>query len=185
MSETAVKWHATVDDLYSVDGKAELVNGRLRIMEPAGDMHGRGSTAILVSLYAYARATRAGVAYGDNVGFLTDLPHRHSFSPDAAYYTGPPAGRKFLPAPPVFAVEVRSDGDYGPAAEREMADKRRDYFAAGTLVVWDVDLFGAQAVRVFRDGDADTPSAIFRRDEEADAEPAVPGWRFAVDDLFE
>jgi hypothetical protein len=27
-------------------------------------------------------------------------------------------------------------------------------------------------------------SRIFRQGELADAEPAVPGWRFAVDDLF-
>ncbi len=36
---------------------------------------------------------------------------------------------------PVFAVEVRSKANDGPAAERA------DYFAAGTQVVWDVDLF--------------------------------------------
>ena len=42
-------------------------------------------------------------------------------------------------APPAFAAEVRSENDSGLAAESEMADKRSDYFAAGTLVVWDVD----------------------------------------------
>jgi Uma2 family endonuclease len=47
---------------------------------------------------------------------------------------------KFFEGAPVFAVEVRSEGDYGPAAERELAEKRADYFAAGTLAVWDVDL---------------------------------------------
>ena len=39
---------------------------------------------------------------------------------------------KFFQGAPVFAVEVRSEGDYGPRAEREMAAKRADYFAAGT-----------------------------------------------------
>ena len=52
---------------------------------------------------------------------------------------------------PLFAVEVRSENDYGPAAEREMAAKRADYFAAGTRVVWDVDLLGEDVVRVYRD----------------------------------
>ena len=46
---------------------------------------------------------------------------------------------RFIEGPPTFAVEVRSENDYGPAAEREMAAKRADYFEAGTLVVWDVD----------------------------------------------
>jgi hypothetical protein len=35
-------------------------------------------------------------------------------------------------------VEVRSEGDYGPRAEQELARKRADYFEAGTRAVWDV-----------------------------------------------
>ena len=31
-----------------------------------------------------------------------------------------------------------------------MAEKRADYFAAGTLGVWDVDLLGEDVVRVYR-----------------------------------
>ena len=47
---------------------------------------------------------------------------------------------KFAEGAPVFAVEIRSENDRGPAAEGRLATKRADYFAAGTLVVWDVDL---------------------------------------------
>jgi Uma2 family endonuclease len=83
---------------------------------------------------------------------------------------------KFLPEPPVFAVEVRSEGDYGPAAEREMQAKRDDYFATNTEVVWDVDLLGAEyVVRKFtKSGGSQTPVAVFKQGETADAEPAVP-----------
>ncbi len=56
---------------------------------------------------------------------------------------------EFIHGAPALAVEVRSQNDYGPKADREMAEKRADYFAAGTLVVWDVDLLGADVVRVF------------------------------------
>ena len=56
---------------------------------------------------------------------------------------------KFLNGAPVFAVEVRSEGDYGSTAEQEMAQKRADYFAAGTLVVWDVDLMSEDVVRSY------------------------------------
>jgi Uma2 family endonuclease len=38
-------------------------------------------------------------------------------------------------------------------------------------------------VRVYRADDPDHPT-IYRRGETAEAEPAVPGWRIAVDDLF-
>jgi Uma2 family endonuclease len=120
---------------------------------------------------------------GDNKGFRVQLPHRSSFSPDAAFYTGPRTGMRFFEGAPVFAVEVRSEGDYGPNAEAAMAAKRADYFAAGTLVVWDVDLLSDDVVRVYRTDDPENPT-IYRRGEIADAEPAVPGWRMPVDDLF-
>jgi Uma2 family endonuclease len=90
---------------------------------------------------------------------------------------------KFLEGAPVFAVEVRSEGDYGPAAERAMAEKRRDYFAAGTLVVWDVDVLRDEIVRVYRASDPEKPT-LYPRGEIAEAEPAIPGWTFPVNDLF-
>jgi Uma2 family endonuclease len=69
-----------------------------------------------------------------------NLLHREAFSPAVAYHIGPRMGMRFAEGAPVFAVEVRSENDYGPAAERAMAEKHADYFACGTLVVWDVDL---------------------------------------------
>ena len=176
---------ATADDLYRVRGKAELVAGRLELMEPAGDSHGAASLAIASSLRAHARRTGAGVAYADNVGFLVDLPHRRSFSPDAAFHTGPRTGHDFLQGPPAFAVEIRSKGDYGRKPERQLRDKRADYFAAGTVVVWDVDLESDAVIRVYRDGNPDAPATIYRRGELAEAEPAVPTWRFPTQDLFD
>ena len=179
----ATKREATVDDLYRVEGKAELVNGELVLLPMTGDAHGNAVIEIAASLHAYGRRTRRGRAFGDGVGFLVHLPNRRSFSPDAAFYTGPPFGAKFIEGAPVLAVEVRSEEDYGPAAERAMAAKRADYFAAGTLVVWDVDVLRKECVRVYRAADPQTP-AIYGRGETAEAEPAVPEWTFAVGDLF-
>jgi Uma2 family endonuclease len=175
---------ATIDDLYRVpeNGKAELVNGELVLMSPTGALPGLASAAIYVSLRAYQRSFGGGYAYPDNVGFIVELPHRQSFSPDAAFHRGAAPTMKFVQGAPVFAAEVRSEGDYGPAAEEAMARKRADYFAAGTLVVWDVDLVGEDLVRVYR---ADSPSpTIYRRGQAAEAEPAVAGWRMSVDELF-
>jgi Uma2 family endonuclease len=181
----STKTQATIEDLYHVpeNGKAEIVNGELKLMPPAGDSHGSASVEIVVSLHAHARRTGVGRAYGDNVGFIVDLPNRRSFSPDAAYYNGPRTGAKFLKGAPVFAVEVRSEDDYGPAAERELAAKRRDYFAAGTLVVWDQDVLKSELVRVYRASDPENPT-VYPRGDLAEAEPAVPGWSIPVDDLF-
>jgi Uma2 family endonuclease len=172
-----------IAELYRVPGKAEIVGGRIVMMSPTGDRPGEAALVIVIRLREYAKA-HGGHAYGDNVGFLVDVSGRKSFCPDGAYYIGPRTGMKFLSEAPVFAIEVRSEGDYGLRAEGEMANKRSDYFAAGTKVVWDVDLLSEEVVRVYR---ADSPEMpmIYRRGETAEAEPAVPGWKFAVDELFE
>ncbi len=174
---------ATLDDLAHAGGKAELVHGEIVLMNPASDDHNRAAGNIYYSLRQFEGNT-PGRAFTDNAGFLVSLPHRKSFSPDAAWYLGPRGGRGFLPTAPAFAVEVRSDEDYGPVAEARLAAKRADYFAAGTLVVWDVDLTAEEVVRVYR---AEVPAEplVFRRGETAHAEPAVPGWNMPVDALFE
>ena len=179
-----IKTRATIDDLYKVEGKAELVNGEIVPMAPAGDEPGAASVEIVVRLREYARRMQRGRAYGDGTGFHVNLPHREAFSPDVAYYIGPRTGMRFLEGAPVFAVEIRSENDYGPAAEHAMAEKRADYFACGTLVVWDVDLLSEDVIKSYKASDPEHP-VISRRGEIAGAEPAVPGWRMAVNDLFE
>ena len=65
-----------------------------------------------------------------------------------------------------------------------MAVKRVDYFAAGTLVVWDADVLKDEVVRVYRASDP-TSATTYQRGEAVDAEPALPGWSMPVDALFE
>lgn len=172
-----------IAELYRVEGKAEIVDGEIVSMSPTGDMPSSAAAEIFVRLRSYAKAN-GGRAYADNVAFLVNLPHRKSLSPDAAYYTGPRTGMKFLSQAPDFAAEVRSEGDYGSGAERAMSKKRADYFAAGTKVVWDVDLESDEVVRVYRASAPGVPT-IYRRGELAEAEPAASGWSMPVDDLFD
>jgi Uma2 family endonuclease len=153
-------------------------------MAPTGIGPGYAADEIYASLREYARKTGRGHAVADNRGFRVKLPHRESFSPDAAYVDAPPKRTlKFYEGAPIFAVEVRSEGDYGPAAERQMAQKRADYFAAGTLVVWGVDLLSEEIVRVYHAADPEHPTS-YRRGDIAEAEPAVPGWTVAVNELL-
>ncbi|MDQ2730783.1 MAG: Uma2 family endonuclease [Armatimonadota bacterium] len=179
---------ATIEDLVHVpdSAKAEIVHGKLVLMSPAGIEPGYAGDEFFISLREYAHRTRSGRAVGDNKGFRVSLPHRKSFSPDAAYNIGHPTGMGFYEGAPIFAVEVRSENDYGPAAEWEMASKRADYFACGTQVVWDVDLVGDgtsdKIVKVYRARDPESPT-IYRSGELAEAEPALPGWQFPVDSL--
>lgn len=174
---------ATIADLHKEPGKAELVEGRIVHFRATGFLTGYAASHILFSLTAYAIKTRKGYALGDNIGFIVDLPNRKSFSPDASFYAGKNTGMKFIEGAPVFAVEVRSDNDYGPKAEKAIADKRADYFAAGTQIVWDVDMLSSDVIRTYS---AEKPETfkIFRRGDIANAEPVAPGWTLAVDDLF-
>jgi len=177
---------ATVEDLYSTEGKAELIGGRIVRLMPTGRKPNRVAGRIYRSLDDYAENAGVGEAYTDNMGFVVpELPSgRRSFSPDASLYSGPfpDDEMRFIEAPPTFAAEVRSENDYGEAAERILAEKRADYFEAGTLVVWDVDPVN-ECVRVYRHTDPDHTVAYYRG-ETAEAEPAVPGWHIAVDRIF-
>ena len=169
---------ATLDDLMRVDGKAELIAGRIVHLMPTGHRPSRVAASIFRSLDNHAAANGVGVAYSGNIGFaVSELSSgRQSFSPDASYYVGPlPTNEMdFVPGPPTLAVEVRSKDDYGHAAERAMAAKRADYFEAGTAVVWDVDPL-ANLIRSYREDSPDQPT-VFGPGQIADAEPAVPGW---------
>ena len=172
---------ATLEDLYAVEGKAELVDGRLVLLPMTGGAHGNAVTNIVTSLKLYQRAHGGGTPFADNVGFV--LGPRNSIAPDASWYVGP-WDTKLLDGAPAFAAEVRSEEDYGPAAERRMAAKHAVYFGAGSRVVWDVDVMRENLIRVYRADDPDH-ATVYRQGEVADAEPAVPGWRFPVDELFD
>ena len=178
----STKVEATIEDLYKVEGKAELVNGEIVLMPLTGGLPHYAALQITMSLAAYGKTRRKGFAFGDGAAFVVNLPHRKSFSPDAGFYAGE-ITMKFFQGAPVFAAEVRSENDYGPRAERQMGQKRADYFAAGTLVVWDVDLLSDNVVRVHRASDPENPT-IYRHGEVAEAEAAVPGWTMPVDELF-
>lgn len=183
-----IKTRASPEDLYHVDGNAELVNGEIIHMPPTGEGPAYAAGEIFASLRNHAKLAKQGRAVPDGAGFQVDLPNRESFSPDAAFVVAPRRrGRermRFFIGAPIFAAEVRSEGDYGPAAELALAEKRADYFAAGTRVVWDVNLLAEDVVRVYRATAPDEPT-IYRAGQLAEAEPAVPGWTMAVDELFE
>lgn len=99
------------DILVKVDGKAEITRGIVTRMPLAGFLPNYAAAEIYASLREYARRTRHGYAFTDNIGYLVKLPNRQSFSPDASYYAGQATGMRLIEGVPVFAVEVRSEGD--------------------------------------------------------------------------
>lgn len=177
---------ATLDDLYRVDGKAELIDGRIVHMMATGRFPNQIAGRIYSSLLAFADKTGIGEAFTDNMGFAVKrlFSGRESFSPDASFYSGPFTQNpmRFIEGAPTFAVEVRSERDYRAGADVEMAAKRADYFEAGTQVVWDVDS-QEKCIYCYRKS-APYKKEVFRAGQIADAEPAVPAWRLEVDKIF-
>ncbi|MCA1686278.1 MAG: Uma2 family endonuclease [Planctomycetia bacterium] len=177
---------ATIDDLYRVEGQAELIDGRVVRLPLHGHRIARIIGEVASCLHDHAEQTGRGEAHTSTLGYaIPRLPSgRESFCADDSCYVGPPPSNPmgFIEGPPTFAVEVRSENDYGPAADRQVAAKQGDYFAAGTLVVWDVDPVG-ERVDVYRRDDPTRPTT-YGPGQDAEAEPAVPGWRIAVDRVF-
>ncbi len=61
--------------------------------------------------------------------------------------------------------------------------KRRDYFAAGTIVVWDVAVLHDRVVRVYRASEPEHPT-VYREGDIAEAEPAIREWSMPVADFM-
>jgi hypothetical protein len=55
---------------------------------------------------------------------------------------------------------------------------------AKTLVVWDVDVLREKLVRVYRASEPDAPT-IYRAGEFAEAQPSMPGWSLAVNEILQ
>ena len=89
-------------------------------------------------------------------------PYRHSMNP----------GTSASPRP----VEVTSPGD----TRREVADKVASWLAAGTRLVWVVDVRRATVTIHEPDG---TPRRLAGSDA-LDGEPLLPGFRLPVTDIF-
>jgi Uma2 family endonuclease len=176
----------TIEDLERCEGKAELIAGRIVKFMPTGFRPNRVAAYIYRLLDDVAREIGEGWALTDNAGYrVRQLSSgRESFSPDASYYCGPLPrnAMKFIPGPPTLAVEVRSENDYGESAEIEMKGKRADYFEAGTLVVWDVDL-DANCIRVYR-ASAPLVPEVYSTGDQVNAKPVLPGWSVPVDDIL-
>ena len=178
---------ATLVDLMNTEGRAELIGGRIIPLPFLGFAPALVTGNILKQVDDYAEAVGRGYAFGSKLAYaIPELPSgRESFSPDVSYSTAPPPANDmdFPEYSPDFAAEVRKQADDGPEAELCRAAKRADYFEAGTLVVWDVDPL-ARTITIFRAA-APTSPDVRAAGAEADAEPALPGWRVAVDWVFQ
>lgn len=175
---------ATLADLMRLEGKAELIGGKVVRYQPSGARPAGVAGEIAFDLSRYVDRTGVGEVYTSTLVYAVPelRSGRETFSPDVSYYNGPLPTNDWGPIeePPTFAVEVRKYEDYQRPVEAERAAKRADYFEAGTLVVWDIDPV-EDTIACYR---PDGSCVMFRLGDVADAEPAVPGWRMRVDEIL-
>jgi Uma2 family endonuclease len=160
----------------------ELIDGEI-VMSPKSDFfHGDISSRLSAALLAFAATRRLGAVLDSSTGFR--MNNSNVRAPDISFISRErlkAAGfrrstRRFFPGAPDLAVEVLSLHD----TRKEIDDRLKDFCSSGTRLAWIVDP-DAQRVEVCR-------SLSERRwisgGDFLDGEDLLPGFRYAVADLF-
>ena len=121
-------------------GPCELVLGRIVPMSPTGGEHGRVEANICEALRSFVRPRKLGKVLVGEVGIFTQRGPDTVRGADVAFisnerYERLESKRGFLKVAPDLVVEVLSPLD----SAAELAQKVREYFAAGVRLVWVAD----------------------------------------------
>ena len=179
----ATRTRATVDEVLRLAGenkRYELVDGELIEMAPTGFGHGYLEGHVYSVLNSHVRQHNLGQVVVGEVLFQLDQQGRLARAVDVAFVrkerlpaTGV-AHRPFMGAPDL-AVEILSPGDSAEAVQRKV-DDWLEHGTLAVLVVYPVN--HGVALWTSRGG------ATLHGDDDVDLDPAVPGFRCRVNDLF-
>src|SRR5262245_21756326 len=166
--------------LPSGDVKYELVDGRLIVTPPPGDIHGAVQAKISSSLIINGEARGQGKVRAE-VGLILRRDPDRLTGPDAVFVTTDslPIRRSpegYLETIPELVVEIRSPNDTGP----EVQGKVDEYLGAGVRVVWVADP-GRQTITAHR---VDQVPQVFGPADTLTVPDVIPGFQAAVADLF-
>jgi Uma2 family endonuclease len=122
-----------------------------------------------------------GAVYSGDIGVRLRRNPDTFVGIDLAYISPEHKARKpkdatFIDGPPVLAVEILSPHD----TTEDIAEKVREYVAAGVPLVWVVNPF-FRTVTVHR---PDARPEMFNEGQELTAEPHLPGFRAPVAEIF-
>ncbi|MBW3622100.1 MAG: Uma2 family endonuclease [Armatimonadetes bacterium] len=158
----------------------ELVRGEVVQLAPANFYHGRKALRAGRLLDEFAEAHDLGVVVGQDTGFILERDPYSVRAPDVAFVSKArlpeDLPERFFPGAPDLAVEILSPTDSLKAAEA----KAMMYLRAGGTVVWILDPKD-RSCRIYR---RDESVRALGPDDEADAEPVLPGFRCPVSHLF-
>jgi Uma2 family endonuclease len=160
-------------------GVCELVDGAL-VEKAMGFRESLLALALAELIRAFVKQHNLGLVTGE-AGLLRLTPGLVR-GPDVAFisWSRIPDGR--VPQSPIpdlapdLAVEILSESN----TPGEMLRKRRDYFAAGTRVVWQFDL-NARTADVFT---TPTDSTVINQSQVLDGDEVLPGFSLPLAQLF-
>ncbi len=178
---------ATEADLVAlVEGDSkrlcELVDGTL-VEKSVGMDESFIAAAIIQVLRTFVKAHKLGVISGE-AGMARMVSSNRIRMPDVGFFSTRQLEQVPTPRPkvwkisPELAVEVISDGNM----EAEMLQKRIEYFASGTKVVWSVDPV-SRTVAVYTS--PDKPDRKVGETETLDGSDVLPGFSAIVREFFE
>jgi Uma2 family endonuclease len=179
-----VRQQVTANELLHMpdDGfRYELVQGELRQMNPAGNVHGRVTMSFAWRLAQYVDENRLGTVYAAETGFRLSTDPDTVRAPDVAFVSqarvesvGEIEG--FWPVAPDLAVEVVSPGDsYTDVEEKVFA-----WLEAGTKMVVVINPRQRSATVYKSPSDI---TALAEADVLAGGD-IVPGFELAVREIF-
>jgi len=160
-----------------------LVEGEVVVNHPT-PLHGRVQTRLILALGTWIRA---GSERGEVIVPLdVRIDDRNVYAPDVLWYAhGRAPGNQARPPSPMpdIAVEVRSPSTW----RYDIGAKKSGYEREGLRELWLVDT-AAEEVLVFRRSAAAAPSfdvALQLGSGDALASPLLPGFAFALSELFD
>jgi Uma2 family endonuclease len=174
---------ATEDDLLDFNERQgrlyELVDGVL-VEKPMGLPESYLAAALIRILGVFATEHKLGAVTGAD-GMIRLAPGLVRI-PDIAFISWDHFPNRQFPTDrigavaPDLAVEVLSASN----TRQEMERKRQDYFAAGTRLVWEVDL-ETRTVTVYP---VPHDPTVFREDQTLDGGAVLPGFSLPLRQLF-
>lgn len=175
------------DQLRLVDGEprrlVELIDGIL-VEKAMGHRESLFGAVIIHHLMAFVRARNLGMIGGADA-IMRLQPGRNrlpdvSFTPWDRLPTGTAHLRPVADYPPDLAVEVLSDGNTVAEIDR----KRREFFAAGTRLIWVIDP-DPRTVEVYADPRQPDLMTLLRATDTLDGGAVLPGFALPLAELFD
>jgi Uma2 family endonuclease len=175
------------DQLRMVGGEprrlVELIDGIL-VEKAMGHRESLFAAVIIHRLMEYVRGRNLGVVGAPDAIMRLQAGRNRlpdvSFTPWDRLPSGSAHLRPVADFPPDLAVEVLSDGNTVAEIDR----KRREFFAAGTRLIWVIDPDG-RTVEVYADPRQPDLMTLLRATDTLDGGAVLPGFALPLAELFD